>query len=589
MLKNISIYSAISILFLSACLSGNKNKTVDEADTAFQEFEDFFLEEFWKLHPSWATSSGFHKYDSVLLVPTEAERSAYQKSLTSLLDSLYSYSIDALSPAFQTDFALIENELQSLNWYSKEFKSYEWNPSSYNIARSFARIFEEDYAPLKDRLKSIFIRLENVPAYYDAAKINLTQATAIHTELGIQQNRGGLYIFENIRESIQNEDLGNMDKNEFEKRISNAEKAIEDYVSWLENELLVKAKSEGGRSFRIGKKQFDEKFKYDINSGYTSEEIYNKAIIEKEKIHKKMFGIASAIWNKHMPGQTPPGDSLIMVKELINKIAEVHVEKDSFITSIKKQLPELVRFIKEKQLIYLDPAKPLEVRETPLYMRGVAGASISAPGPYEKDANTYYNVSPLDEMTDQQAESYLREYNHYILQILNIHEAIPGHYTQLVYANQAPSLIKSIFGNGTMIEGWACYTERMMLEEGYGNNEPEMWLMYYKWNLRIVCNAIIDHSIHVLGMEEAECMNLLLNEAFQEEAEAVQKWKRARLTQVQLSSYFTGLTAIYEFREGEKARLRDQFDLKAFHESFLSYGSAPVPVIRELMERKRSS
>jgi len=216
-------------------------------------------------------------------------------------------------------------------------------------------------------------------------------------------------------------------------------------------------------------------------------------------------------------------------------------------------------------------------------MAGVAGASISAPGPYDKNGNTYYNVGSLSGWDKDKAESYLREYNHYILQILNIHEAIPGHYTQLVYANQSPSLIKSLFGNNAMIEGWAVYGERMMLENGYGNNEDEMWLMYYKWNLRSTCNTILDNSVHTRGMTKEQAMDLLVNQAFQQQTEAENKWKRVSVTQVQLCCYFTGYTEIYDFREELKKRMGDKFKLKDFHEKFLSYGSAPVKYIRELM------
>jgi uncharacterized protein (DUF885 family) len=244
----------------------------------------------------------------------------------------------------------------------------------------------------------------------------------------------------------------------------------------------------------------------------------------------------------------------------------------------------LVEFIKNKNLIYIDPSKPLVVRKEPAYMAGVAGASISSPGPYDKNGNTYYNVGSLSGWDEATAESYLREYNQYILQILNIHEAIPGHYTQLVYANQSPSLIKSILGNGAMIEGWAVYTEKMMLENGYGNNDPAMWLMYYKWNLRSTCNTIIDYSIQVNNMQKESVIDLLTKEAFQQQAEAEGKWKRATLTQVQLCSYFTGFTEIVDLREAIKIKEKEQFDLKKFHETFLSFGSAPVKYIAELMQ-----
>ena len=237
----------------------------------------------------------------------------------------------------------------------------------------------------------------------------------------------------------------------------------------------------------------------------------------------------------------------------------------------------------------MDPSKPLVVRKEPDYMAGVAGASISAPGPYDKLGNTYYNVGSLSGWPKEKSESYLKEYNHYILQILNIHEAIPGHYTQLVYSNQSPSIIKSILGNGSMVEGWAVYSERMMLEEGYGNNDPAMWLMYYKWNLRATCNFILDYDVHTGSLTKEAALKFLTEEAFQQQTEAENKWRRVQLTQVQLTSYFNGFTEIYELREEMKKILGDKFNLKQFHEKFLSYGSSPVRVIRELMLKENKS
>jgi len=140
-----------------------------------------------------------------------------------------------------------------------------------------------------------------------------------------------------------------------------------------------------------------------------------------------------------------------------------------------------------------------------------------------------------------------------------------------------------LFGNGAMVEGWAVYTELMMLEAGYGNNLPEMWLMYYKWNLRTVCNTILDYSVHVKDITKEDAMHLLINEAFQQQTEAENKWTRVTLSQVQLCSYFTGFYEIYDLREQYKQKLGSNFNLKQFHEKFLSYGSAPVKYIKALM------
>jgi uncharacterized protein (DUF885 family) len=174
-----------------------------------------------------------------------------------------------------------------------------------------------------------------------------------------------------------------------------------------------------------------------------------------------------------------------------------------------------------------------------------------------------------------------------MLQILNIHEAIPGHYAQLVYSNQSPSLIKSLFGNGSMVEGWAVYTELMMLENGYGENSPEMWLMYYKWNLRTVCNTILDYSIHNLEMDYEQGFDLLVRQAFQQKKEAENKWKRATLTQVQLTSYFNGFTEIMNLRSRWMELKGNSFSLKSFHENFLGYGSAPVKLIAGQMYNQK--
>lgn len=287
-----------------------------------------------------------------------------------------------------------------------------------------------------------------------------------------------------------------------------------------------------------------------------------------------------------MGEQTKPNDRLQKIAAVIAKLSEQHVAAKDFVSEIRRQIPQLEKWIKDKDLLTIDSKKPLVVRETPIYQRGIAGASIEAPGVFRPNDKTYYNVTPLEDENGgnaEQIESTLREYNQWVLQILNIHEAIPGHYTQLQHANRSPSVIKALLGNGAMIEGWAVYSERMMMESGYGGNTPEMWLMYYKWNLRAICNTILDYSVHVLNMSEEDAKDLLINQAFQTQAEADGKWNRVQYTSVQLSSYFSGYADIMDFREQVKQQMGDKFKLKDFHEQFLSYGSAPVAQIKYLM------
>lgn len=548
----------------------------------FDTFKEEFIEQLWILHPNWASHSGYHKFDAVLELPNEKNRLKNLRAYNLIKQQLQAYDKETLSAVNKTDYAIIENHLESSIWYINEYRNYEWDPSVYNIGGDFDAVLQNEKDEPKVVLKNIFKKLGLVPQYYEMAKANLKTATIEHTELALEQIPGSLPVFQDqIIGKINESDISDDFKNQLMKNLKIATDAIEGFTKWLEEDYLEKLKLEGNaRSFRIGKELYAQKFKYNINSDFSATTIYERAVAEKETVLQKMEKIAINLWPKYFPDEGLPEKDFIA--PLIKKIAENHVERDDFISAIENQLPELKKFVEEKDLVFLDHEKPLEVRETPGYMAGVAGASISAPGPYEKDKETFYNVTPLTNYTDEEAESYLREYNFYMLQILNIHEAIPGHYTQLVEANKSPSLVKSILGNGTMIEGWACYAERMMLEEGYGNQEPEMWLMYYKWLLRIISNTILDYSLHNLDLNEADALDMLVNEAFQEKTEAVKKIKRAKLSQVQLCSYYTGLSEILDLREAyfeENGK-----NLRKFHDEFLKYGSSPVREIRKLMK-----
>lgn len=590
MKKSALALALASVITLSACNTtepvSQPSVTQEQVQAQFSDFSKNFIDELWKNNPEWSLWAGYGKYDDVLTVPNKASRQKDLAITQSQLTALEKFDIESLNSNQQTDYYLIENLLKKNIWSLTKFKSWQWNPSSYNVAGGFAKIINGRFESDKNKFEKVLRRLVNVPDYYHAAQKNIENPTVEYTQLAISQNKGAFSVFSpELLTKVKASDLSDSDKALFEQRFNAATKAVQGYIDFLTQLEKDLVKSGNARSFRIGEALYEEKFAFDIQSGYTAKEVYQKAVNDKDTVLQEMVKITEQLWPKYLADKPMPANKQKAVAQLIKHLSVKHVSADEFVPEIKRQIPVLEKFVIEKDLIDLDPEKPLVVRETPDYMRGFAGASISAPGPYETKENTYYNVTPLDNMDAEQAESYLREYNHWILQILNIHEAIPGHYTQLVYSNESPSLIKSILGNGAMVEGWAVYSERMMLEEGYGDFEPEMWLMYYKWNLRVICNTILDYSIQVKGMTEQQGLDLLMNDAFQEHAEASGKWRRATLSQVQLTSYYTGYREIYDFRELQKQKLGKDFNLKAFHNEFLSYGSAPVKYIRGLMDK----
>ncbi|GAB3426031.1 DUF885 domain-containing protein [Massilia solisilvae] len=556
-------------------------------DRQFDNLSMQFLTALWRIDPEGAIEVG--KFDTAARVSipdreTRAKRLAFTDEW---LEKLRALKSERLSAKQRTDQALLINKLENDRWRLTTFKEFEWNPAQYNVAQSLDLIMNTEYAAKPQRLRTILKRLARVPDYYRAAQSSIVNPTHEHTLLALAQAPGTLVVLADLGKAAQDDtSLTPQEKAIFAQRVANAGSALLAWVEYLADLDKSQQQMQHARSFRIGKQLYEQKFALEIQSSSTAEQTYRKALAARDELLARMDTLADQLWAKTMGSAAKPEDRIKKIGMVIDKLSEHHSTRENFFPEIRRQIPLLQEWVTSHNLLALDPKKPLEVRETPIYQRGVAGASIDAPGPYRPRDKTWYNVTPMDGMSAAQAESSLREYNDWMLQILNMHEAIPGHYAQLVYANRSPSLVKSLFGNGAMVEGWAVYGERLMLDAGYGDNAPEMWLMWCKWNLRSVTNTILDYSVHVLGMTQEQALDLLVRQAFQTRQEAEEKWRRVQLSSVQLTSYFSGYSDIMELREKRKQALGERFDLRQFNEQFLSYGNAPVRVIGELMQQQ---
>ncbi len=572
------------------------------ADAAFQRhFGERFFAEWWRMHSDLAVANGYYGTADLLVVPDERARAGELGQLRRWLAQLHRIDPKTLSPPVRADWVLLENQFNGNRWELSDLRQWQWDPSLYNVADPFALLLSTEYAPLEERLRVVMKRLKNVPAYYAAAKRSVKDPTPEHVDLAIQQNRGALDVFgDSLTKQIEGSKLSASERRLLTERVTAARAAIEDYANWLEalqhhlSETLRTAGPQDfgpaagrARSFRMGREPYEQKFTYEIQSGESAATLYQRAQQEKERLLQRMGLLADLLWPKYFPNEAPPPDREERTGRVIAVLSRQHVAPADLVPEVKRLIPDLESWVSDHGLLDVDRSKPLEVRETPPYKRGIAGGSLDPPGPYNPGAASYFNLDPLSELTAAQVESFLGEYNRWMLPILVIHETVPGHYVQLMYSNRSASRIKSVFGNDATVEGWAVYGERMMMESGYGNDTAEQWLIYSKWNLRSVCNTILDYGVHVLGMTEEQARRLLIHDAFQEEQEFREKWHRVRVTSVQLTSYFAGYSAIYDFRERLKKEQGAAFDLKRFHERFLSFGSAPVPLIEEMMAGSR--
>src|SRR6266478_6394021 len=323
------------------------------------------------------------------------------------------------------------------------------------------------------------------------------------------------------------------------------------------------------------------------NLRHRMEGIMKRARADLEQTQTAIYETALPLYKKYFPNADPAAAGLAdkhkVTAMVLDKLAEQHPNDATVVDFAKKIVTEATDFVKQHDLVNI-PNVPLDVIAMPEFKRGVAIAYCDAPGPLEKNGKTFFAVAPTPkEWSKERKESFFREYNNYMIRDLTVHEAMPGHFLQLAHANEfrAPTLVRAIFRSGPFIEGWAVYCEQMMAEQGYGG--PEVKMQQLKMRLRAICNAILDQSIHAGNMTEKEAMDLMTKEGYQQEGEAVAKWKRVRLTSAQLSTYFVGVTEHLDLRAAEQEKLGGDFNLKKYNDQVISYGSPPVKYVRELM------
>ncbi|MBY0564746.1 MAG: DUF885 domain-containing protein, partial [Hyphomonadaceae bacterium] len=283
------------------------------------------------------------------------------------------------------------------------------------------------------------------------------------------------------------------------------------------------------------------------------------------------------------PDAPSPLQQQAAIRAALDLAAAERPARDQLVQVATAGVAEADAFLNARDIITMPP-QPVRVILMPEFQRGFAVAYLDAPGPLERDLGSFYAVSPIpDDWTEEQATSFLREYNNRAILDIAVHESSPGHYVQLWHANAYPSVLRAVLSSGSFVEGWAVYAEEMMVEQGFRADDPLYRLSQLKVQLRTITNAIIDQAIHVDGMSRDEMMRLLTETAFQEEREAAGKWRRAQISFTQLSTYFVGFEEHLETRRAAQVAWGANFNLKRYHDSVLSFGSPPMRFARQLL------
>ncbi len=554
-------------------------------DDAFQKTAHDYIEQYLRANPEDATELGDHRFDGQLTDYSPAARAkelAIQKFFRDELNAMETEGFH-LTGANTIDFRILKENIDYKIFQAEELKEPEWNPLVYmqSLANSVYLLVARDFAPPEKRIPNLRQRMDEIPRVIAQAKANLQHPPRVHTETAIEQAQGAIsLVHEGLAPLLDQSPRMKKDLTPLQEKTA---AALEDYKKWLQNDLLPRSDGD----FRLGAEKYRKKLRFALASDLSMEEIMKRATADLQQTQTAIYETALPLYKKYFPSADPAAAGLAdkhkVTAAVLDKLAEQHPDDATVVDYAKKIVTEATDFVKQHDLVTV-PNVPLDVIAMPEFKRGVAIAYCDAPGPLDKTGRTFFAVAPTPkDWSKERRESFFREYNNYMIRDLTVHEAMPGHFLQLARANEfrAPTLVRAIFQSGAFVEGWAVYCEQVMAEQGYGG--PEVKMQQLKMRLRAICNAVLDQSIHAGNMNEKEAMDLMMKEGYQQEGEAVGKWKRARLTSAQLSTYFVGATEHLDLRAAEQRELGKDFNLKKYNDQVVSYGSPPVKYVRELM------
>jgi uncharacterized protein (DUF885 family) len=553
------------------------------ADAILASFFKEFLDATFGMKPLQATRLGDHRFDHSLDDLSKDARTRWSAHLRRTLQRLpRAVPFSELSRDGQIDFEILEGELTRRLWLAENTRPFEEDPRVYNdyINDSVYLLLTQSTLPRETNIAHALSRMAQIPGIIEQARANLARPPRVHTETAIRQNRGAIAFYSELLPEL----AGDTPRiNELRAAARSVVEALRRYQQFLEEELLPRADGD----WRLGRRKFARKLDLVLDAGMSADEVLADAEAEHRRVEREMYVIARQLWARHSKDPLSPDDEegrRETIARVLASIASEHGQPETLVEDVRRTVDEVKQFITSRDILRLPMPDRCAIIEMPEFQRGNSTAYMNSPPPLDPEAAGYYAVSPPPRDWDaDRVRSYLEEYNRYMLQILTIHEAYPGHYVQLEYANRNDSLIRRVLGSGVYIEGWAVYTEQTMLDEGYGSGDLALRLTQLKFYLRAVANALLDHRMHASGMTDEEAMDLLVRRSYQSEGEARLKVIRAKQSSVQLSTYFVGRMAHYRLRQAIQRELGSKFDLGRHHEAVLACGAVPVKYLPELV------
>jgi uncharacterized protein (DUF885 family) len=540
-------------------------------DGEFNQLADRIFDQLiFRYDPVQGTAAGFHQYDALLPSGARAELQEEMAAAKKFTAEVESFDPRGLSPYAAADRELMLAQLRSQSLALENIRMWEKNPDSYSsyATNAIFTIMSRTFAPPAERLKSVIARERLIPRLFQSARANLRNPPRVYTEVALEQLPGIAGFFEKdvpaAFTSVRDPAL----LAEFRQSNQAVLEALHAYQTFLKDDVLSRSQGD----FRIGADNYRQKLLYDEMVDTPLDRLLEIGYEDLHRNQAELKRVAAQI-DPHRPPEA-----------ILQDLENDHPTADRLLGSFRDVLGGLRDFIETKHIVTLPSKAPPIVEETPPFMRALTFASMDTPGPYEKVAKeAFFNVTlPDPAWPAKDADEYLQGFNRGTIVSTAVHEAYPGHYIQFLWLPSATSKVRKLMGCSSNAEGWAHYTEQMMLDEGYGNGDLKLRLGQVQDALLRDARYIVGIQMHTGKMTMEQAVDFFVVEGHQVRPTAEKETKRGTSDPTYLV-YTLGKLEILKLRDDYKKMKGGKYTLQEFHDAFLRQGTPPVKLVRRAL------
>jgi uncharacterized protein (DUF885 family) len=578
------------IVLLAGCTrpAPAPRSSTNEADADFARLADEYIAGYLAWRPQTGTSLGLHEYDGKVTDYSQASLGAELTRLKSFDQRLGQLKASHLSPQAFYDYRILHSAIQREMFGFEQMRIYSDNPMTYAGALDVNIYIKRNFAPLEERVRSVVAILNQALQIMSAARTNLAESLPRpQVETAIEEAEGSADFLAKDLVAALKEVKNDTLMAEFNAANQRAIAEVRGFAAYLKEQKLPKASA----PYALGREKYQKLLAYGEMVTLSPEQLLTIGMRELQR-KQQVFGDAA---REIDPTRTPI--------EVFRAIQKNHPTEQSLIPDTARDLDTIRQYVTDRRIITIPSPVRARVAETPQFMRATSFASMDTPGPFEtKATEAYYYVTPVEaDWPPQQKEEWLTAFNYYTTDIVSIHEAYPGHYVQFLCLNASPATrLEKIFGSYAFIEGWAHYTEQMMVDEGFGASPSptptrEEQIKGSKYRLAQtdeallrICRLCVSIRMHCQGMSVEDATKFFQDNCYYEPKTARQEAIRGAYDPEYL--YYTlGKLEILKLREDYRKQEGAKFTLQGFHNEMLRHGAPPIRLLREVMLKERST